>query len=180
MGLSISLTPPPTPGTCTAATSLTWTLLRFMKSVTRRPCAWRGSAGGAEAEGRADGHFGGEAREKVGVGNMYPYTVRHYTCMFYPLSLSFSASPSVMDSEPSPPSTSSPSVSRSCDLQPHRPITLEDSQPIARRLPMGGEEEEGEGGEVVVDEEAIQQSVELNQRLRLETLSEFTFSFSFT
>ena len=92
--------------------------------------------------------------------------------MFYPLSLSFSASPFVMDSEPSPPSTSSPSVSRSCDLQPHRPITLEDSQPVARQPPMGGE--------VVVDEEAIQQSMELSQRLSLETLSEFIFSFSFT
>ena len=63
--------------------------------------------------------------------------------------------------------SSSLGCSRSCDLEVHKPITLEESQLVAKQPPM---EEEGE--EPVVDEEAIHQSMELSQRLSLEALSE--------
>ena len=61
-------------------------------------------------------------------------------------------------------------VSQSCDLQPHRPISLEESQSVARQRSLG-EEEQREGEGLVVDEEAIHQSMELSQRLSLESLS---------
>ena len=63
--------------------------------------------------------------------------------------------------------SSSLGCSRSCDLEVHEPITLEESQSVARQPTMEEEEEEP-----VVDEEAIHQSMELSQRLSLEALSE--------
>ena len=63
------------------------------------------------------------------------------------------------------------SVSSSCD---HRPIKSQDSPGIARQLSMSGAREHEVGGEwagPVVDEEAIYQSMELSQRLRIESLS---------
>ena len=63
--------------------------------------------------------------------------------------------------------SSSLGCSRSCDLEVHEPITLEESQLVAKQPPVEKE------GEPVVDEEAIHQSMELSQRLSLEALSEW-------
>ena len=55
--------------------------------------------------------------------------------------------------------------SQSCDLELHQPISREESDIVARQP---GEEEE----EVLVDEEAIHQSMEMSQRLSAEAISE--------
>ena len=52
----------------------------------------------------------------------------------------------------------------------HRPIGLKESIGVARRLSMGGE-----GAGPVVDEEAMQQSLEFSQKLKIESLSECHF-----
>ena len=67
-------------------------------------------------------------------------------------------------------------VGKSCDTQSHQPIRSEesDSQSVARQSAIGsGIEREGEGqGEgPVVNEEAIHQTMEMSQRLNIDTLS---------
>ena len=76
----------------------------------------------------------------------------------------------------SPPSLDS-SVVKSCDMQSHRPIRSKesDSQSVVRQPPLAsGDEREGEGQgkEPVINKEAIHQTMEMSQRLNIDTLSE--------
>ena len=68
------------------------------------------------------------------------------------------------------------SVVKSCDTQSHQPIRSEesDSQSVVRQPPMGSgteREGEGQGEELVVNEEAIHQTMEMSQRLDIDALS---------
>ena len=104
---------------------------------------------------------------------IFPGPLRNF-CPFFFIILS-----SVSPMEVSATSYDS-SVVRSCDTQSHQPIRSEesDSQLIARQSAIGIEREgEGQGEEPVVNEEAIHQTMEMSQRLNIDTLSRSHFQF---
>ena len=59
-----------------------------------------------------------------------------------------------------------PTISMSCDTEPHRPIRLDDHQEVARQPST-----DQKGAESLVNEEVIHQKLELSQKLRIESLS---------